>query len=94
MKKPAHKDTDNPAGQTIPKGEHTLKDYIERIEKRYVFDPPIKPGDTTIVLRSPSERSFEEWYVANAYPDRDDITTLRKCWEAAYRAGMLDHMGG
>jgi len=85
--KPAHKDTQHPAGQVRPtdaelKGQQTLSDYIRSIKRAEAFD----------AITSEKKLTFSEWYTVwlkqlsqyKGFVNRDD---MEHAWNAALKHG-------
>jgi len=84
--KPAHKDTQHPAGQIRPseqelKGQQTLSDYIRSIKRAEAFDQVAQEKKIT----------FKEWLRKSSFIEPDETTYcwLEDCWDAALKHGTL-----
>jgi len=79
--KPAHKDTQHPAGQVINEevSQKTLSDYIRSIKRAEAFD----------AVAAEKKLTFEEWYVPGYAVCEDDYTKLQETWYAALKHGTL-----
>jgi len=87
--KPAHKDTQHPAGQVRPtdvelKGQQTLSDYIRSIKRAEAFD----------AVAVEKKLTFDEWY--STYAHRTPVSFsdptvefMIDAWNTALKQGKL-----
>jgi len=90
--KPAHKDTETPAGQIRPtdaelKGQQTLSDYIRSIKRAEAFD----------AVAAEKKITFDEWWNEIVYTGRPRYAewnhlngeSARLIWHAALKHGKV-----
>jgi len=79
--KPAHKDTETPAGQVVSddQGQHTLSDYIRTIKRAEAFD----------TVAAEKKLTFDEWFESEKYWKQGYYDVAKATWNAALKHGKV-----